>query len=151
MADFSLDVDGIKDEINNTFKEEEKKLQNSSLKTQAKSNADAIFESDLYNPVEREKIIKPLDNFGLSDMSKSAETNELLSTRFIEFSKGGEDANNIGEKLAQLEAEYTSEKGKLTKYFTTALLMDDTETQAELKEELAELEEWYAKEKDSLD
>ena len=38
MADFSLDVDGIKDEINNTFKEEEKKLQNSSLKTQAKSN-----------------------------------------------------------------------------------------------------------------
>ena len=46
MADFSLDVDGIKDEVNNTFKEEEKKLQNSSLKTQAKSNADAIFESD---------------------------------------------------------------------------------------------------------
>ena len=102
MADFSLDVDGIKDEINNTFKEEEKKLQNSSLKTQAKSNADAIFESDLYDPVEREKIIKPLDNFGLSDMSKSAETNELLSTRFVEFSKGGDDANNIGEKLSEL-------------------------------------------------
>lgn len=102
MADFSLDVDGIKDEINNTFKEEEKKLQNSSLKTQAKSNADAIFQSDLYNPIEREKIIKPLDNFGLLDMSKSAETNELLSTRFVEFAHGGEDANNIGEKLSEL-------------------------------------------------
>ena len=102
MADFSLDVDGIKDEINNTFKEEEKKLQNSSLKTQAKSNADAIFQSDLYNPIEREKIIKPLDNFGLLDMSKSAETNELLSTRFVEFAQGGEDANNIGEKLSEL-------------------------------------------------
>ena len=102
MADFSLDVDGIKDEVNNTFKEEEKKLQNSSLKTQAKSNADAIFESDLYDPVEREKIIKPLDNFGISDMSKSAETNEMLSTRLVEFSKGGDDANNIGQKLAEL-------------------------------------------------
>ena len=103
MADFTLDVDGIRDEINDTFKEEEKKLQNSSLKTQAKSNADAIFESDLYDPVEREKIIRPLDNFGLSDMSKSAQTNVLLSTRFVELSKGGDDANNIGEKLAQLE------------------------------------------------
>lgn len=87
MADFTLDVDGIKDEINNTFKEEEKKLQNSSLKTQAKSNADAIFESDLYDPVEMEKIIRPLDSFGLFDMSKSAQTNELLSTRFVELSK----------------------------------------------------------------
>lgn len=102
MADFSLDVDGIKDEINNTFKEEEKKLQNSSLKTQAKTNAEAIFESDLYNPIEREKIINPLENFGLSDMSKSAKTNELLSTRFVEISKAGTDANNIGEKLAEL-------------------------------------------------
>jgi len=103
MADFTLDVDGIRDEIKDTFKEEEKKLQNSSLKSQAKSNADAIFESDLYDPVEREKIIRPLDSFGLSDMSKSAQTNELLSTRFVELSKGGDDANNIGEKLAQLE------------------------------------------------
>lgn len=102
MADFSLDVDGIKDEINNTFKEEEKKLQNSSLKTQAKTNAEAIFESDLYNPLEREKIINPLENFGLSDMSQSAETNELLSTRFVELSNAGNDANNIGEKLAEL-------------------------------------------------
>lgn len=55
------------------------------------------------------------------------------------------------EKLAQLEAEYKTEKAKLEGYFTTALLMDDTETQNELKEELAELEGWYAEEKESLD
>jgi hypothetical protein len=55
------------------------------------------------------------------------------------------------EKLAQLEYEYKTEKAKLEGYFTSALLMDDTDTQAELKEELAELEEWYAKEKESLD
>lgn len=55
------------------------------------------------------------------------------------------------EKLVQLEAEYKTEKTKLEGYFTTALLMDDTDTQAELKEELAELEGWYAEEKESLD
>ena len=55
------------------------------------------------------------------------------------------------EKLAQLEAEYLGEKAKLEGYFTTALLMDDTDTQTELKEELAELEGWYAEGKESLD
>jgi hypothetical protein len=55
------------------------------------------------------------------------------------------------EKLANLEAEYTSEKNKLTEYFTTALLMDDTETQAELKEELADLEAWYTEEKEKIE
>lgn len=122
MADFTLDIDGIKDEINNTFKEEEKKLQNSSLQTQAKSNADAIFESDLYNPTEREKIIRPLDNFGLSDMSKSAQTNELLSTRFADFSKGGDDANNIGEKLAQLDEQLRDLDPAQVKFVKRSLL-----------------------------
>lgn len=55
------------------------------------------------------------------------------------------------EKLAQLETEYKTEKAKLEGYFTTALLMDDTETQDELKEELAELETWYTEAKESLD
>lgn len=35
-------------------------------------------------------------------MSKSASKNELLSTRFADFSKSGEDANNIGDKLSEL-------------------------------------------------
>lgn len=102
MAEFSLDVAGIKEEVETTFKQEEEKLQNSELKTQADANAIAIFESDLNNPNEREKILKPLENFGLSDMSKSASKNELLSTRFADFSKSGEDANNIGDKLSEL-------------------------------------------------
>ena len=55
------------------------------------------------------------------------------------------------EKVAVLEAEYLSEKAKMEGYFTTALLMNDTDTQSELREELAELEEWHAKEKESLD
>lgn len=55
------------------------------------------------------------------------------------------------EKLAQLEAEYKTEKAKLEGYFNTALLMDDTETQEELKSEMAELAEWYAEEKKSIE
>jgi hypothetical protein len=55
------------------------------------------------------------------------------------------------EKLATLEAEYKGEKAKLEGYFTTALLMDDTDTQAELKEELSDLEGWYKEEKEAIE
>lgn len=55
------------------------------------------------------------------------------------------------EKLAQLEAEYQQEKAQLEGYFNTALLMDDTETQEELKAEMADLANWYAEEKKSIE
>ena len=105
MSDFSLDIDEIKDEVKNRFEQEEKILQESSLKTKAKTNTDAIFQSNLYNPKEREKIVQPLDNFGLSEMNQSTETNKLLSTRIMDISKGGDEANNIGEKLVELNSQ----------------------------------------------
>jgi hypothetical protein len=55
------------------------------------------------------------------------------------------------EKLTRLEYEYQQEKAQLEGYFNTALLMDDTETQEELKEELTDLEEWYADEKEAIE
>ena len=55
------------------------------------------------------------------------------------------------EKLASLKNEYKAEKAKLKDYFETAQMMDDTDTQAELKEELAELESWYAEEKEAIE
>jgi hypothetical protein len=55
------------------------------------------------------------------------------------------------EKLAQLETEYQQEKAKLEGYFNTALLMDDTETQEELRSEMADLADWYAEEKKSIE
>ena len=103
MAEFSLDIDEIKSDVETTLKEEEKKLENSNLKNQAKDNAVAIFDADLNDPHERESILKPLESFGLSDMSKSAGRNEMLATRFVDLSKGGKDAENIGEKLAELD------------------------------------------------
>ena len=102
MAEFSLDVDEIKKDVETSFKEEEEKLEDSGLKEQAQGNAVAIFESDLDNPQERENILRPLDDFGLNEMSKSASHNEILATRFVDLTKGGKDADNISEQLLEL-------------------------------------------------
>ena len=102
MAEFSLDVDEIKKDVESSLKDEEKKLENSNLKDQAQGNAVAIFDADLNNPQERENILKPLDNFGLNEMTKSASHNEMLSTRFVDLTKGGKEADNISEKLIEL-------------------------------------------------
>ena len=36
-------------------------------------------------------------------MTKSSQKNELLATRFVDISKGGQDAENIGDKLSELD------------------------------------------------
>jgi hypothetical protein len=55
------------------------------------------------------------------------------------------------EKLAQLDAQYEQDKEELTKYFAEALLSGDTETQEELQEELAELNETYVAERKEIE
>ena len=105
MAEFSLDVDEIKKDVETSLKDEEEKLENSNLKDQAQANAVAIFDTDLNNPQERENILKPLDNFGLNEMTKSASHNEILATRFVDLTKGGKEADNISEKLLELNSQ----------------------------------------------
>ncbi|MBE6504227.1 MAG: toxic anion resistance protein [Methanobrevibacter sp.] len=102
MSEFSLDIDKIENEVNDTIKVEQEKLENSNLKTQAEKNAVAIFEADLDNPSERENIVKPLEDFGLNDMTRSSQRNKLLSTRFVDLNKGSSESENIGDKLAEL-------------------------------------------------
>ena len=102
MAEFSLDIDGIKEDVEKSINVEKEKLEDSNLKTQAGDNAQAIFDADLNNPQEREGILKPLDNFGLNEMSRSASHNEMLATRFVDLTKGGKDADNIGDQLIEL-------------------------------------------------
>ena len=106
MDEFSLDIDKIKNEVETTIKEaEEEQAHDENLKKQADSNAMIIFESDLDNPVEREKIIRPIENFGAGEIERSAAKNELLATRFVDFKKGGSESDNIGDKLAELNLE----------------------------------------------
>ena len=105
MSEFSLDVDEIKKDVETSLKDEEEKLENSNLKDQAQANAVAIFDTDLNNPQERENILKPLDNFGLNEMTKSASHNEILATRFVDLTKGGKEADNISEKVLELNSQ----------------------------------------------
>ena len=102
MAEFSLDIDKIENEVNDTIKVEQEKLENSNIKTQADNNAVAIFDADLNDPSQRENILKPLDNFGLNEMTRSSQRNKLLSTRFVDLNKGSSESENIGEKLSEL-------------------------------------------------
>ncbi|MBR5504084.1 MAG: toxic anion resistance protein [Methanobrevibacter sp.] len=104
MAEFSLDVEEIKKDVEKSFEQEEKiASSNDKIRTQAEQNAIAIFEADFNDAVQREGIIKPLDDFGLNAINRSASKNSLLSTRFKDMSKGGSEADNVGEKLAELD------------------------------------------------
>jgi uncharacterized protein YaaN involved in tellurite resistance len=105
MAEFSLDVNGITEDVENSLNEEKEKVENSNIQNQAQQNAVAIFDADLDDPKARESILKPLDNFGLDDMTKSAAKNEMLSTRFVDLTKGGKESDNIGDKLYELNRE----------------------------------------------
>lgn len=47
------------------------------------------------------------------------------------------------ERLAALDAAYDSDRADLMKYFSEALLANDEETQAEIREELQEIDDEY--------
>lgn len=103
MSEFSLDVDKIQKDVENSFKEHEEEIvEQSDFKNQVESNTDAIFEVDLDNTDEREKILRPLESFGMPDMSKAASRNQMLATRFADLSSGGKDAGQIGDNLLDL-------------------------------------------------
>ena len=102
MAEFSLNVDDIQEEVETSIKKEEEKFDNDNVKQQADNNAIAIFDSDLDDPIAREAIIKPLEDFGLNEMSRSAARNEMLTTRFVDLDKDNSDSKNISNKLSEL-------------------------------------------------
>lgn len=102
MAEFSLDVNEIQKEVEDSIKVEEEKLENSNLKDKADENALAVFEVDLDNPNEREAILRPIDKFGLADMNRANTKNEMLAVRFTDLNKKGKDADAIGDNLLDL-------------------------------------------------
>jgi len=102
MAEFSLDVKKIEKEVEDSIKTEEEKVETPEIQQQAENNAIEIFKADFDNPSERQNILKPLDDFGLSAINRSASRNKLLATRFVDFKRGGEDAGDVGEKLSEL-------------------------------------------------
>lgn len=102
MSEFSLDITEIEKTVNESLEEEKSYLPTEKIQTRADENAIAIFNTDFDNVQEREKIIKPLENFGITAMNRSSTKNSLLNTRFKDFNKGGNDAKDIGNNLMKL-------------------------------------------------
>lgn len=100
MVDFSLDINEIQKDVENSIKKEEDELKDSNLKDKAENNVLAIFEMDLDNVSEREAILKPMDQFGLADINKSSNKNQMLSKRCVDLQKSSSDA--IGDDLLEL-------------------------------------------------
>ncbi|MBR1760894.1 MAG: hypothetical protein IJ741_06920 [Schwartzia sp.] len=55
----------------------------------------------------------------------------------------GETPRSKDQKLADLDAQYASDKAELTREYGDAVMHDDAETANALKAELAALDEWY--------
>lgn len=55
------------------------------------------------------------------------------------------------EKIAQLEAQYNTQKEELKSYLMEAILSDDTDTISELKQEMADIEADYQAKREELE
>ena len=126
MAEFSLDIPEIEKSVSQSLEDEKSKLPTDTLQIRADENALAIFNTDFDDVQEREKIIKPLENFGLTTINRSSNKNNLLNARFIDITKGGDDAKDIGNNLMKLNRQVEilnpkdvdfSDKGLLGKIF----------------------------------
>lgn len=126
MTEFSLDISEIEKTVNESLDEERSKLPTEKIQIRADENAIAIFNIDFDNVQEREKIIKPLENFGISAITNSTTRNNLLNTRLKDLNKGGNDAKDIGNNLMKLNRQVEElnptgidflDKGLLSKLF----------------------------------
>lgn len=103
MAEFSLDIDDIEENVEKTLEEEKSNLPKEKIQAQADNNAIAIFETDLNDVEEREAILKSIENFGVDSMNKSSDkNNSLLNAQLKNYTKGGNESENVSEKLIEL-------------------------------------------------
>jgi uncharacterized protein YaaN involved in tellurite resistance len=102
MAEFTLNIKDIENELTPLDDTGENESENAVIRKRAEENALAIFEGNFNDPDARQTILRPLEEFGAAVMSKSAARNKLLATRIVDLSKGGDDAGNVGDNLAQL-------------------------------------------------
>jgi uncharacterized protein YaaN involved in tellurite resistance len=91
-----------KEVLADAWKSPEPKGEDEELRQQAEENVTAIIIGNFDSPDFQQTILKPLADFGRADVCKSAAKNQLLATRMIDLSRGGEDAGDVGTNLAQL-------------------------------------------------
>ncbi len=103
MAEFSLDINDIEKDVEKTLEEEKSNLPTDKIQKQADNNAIAIFETDLNDLDQREDIVKSIENFGAEPINKSSEKNNyLLNMQLKNYTQGGTESENVGDKLIEL-------------------------------------------------
>lgn len=102
MAEFSLNLEEIEKDVEKSLEEEKTNLPSTKIEEMANENTIAIFNTDLTNVEEREAIIKPIEDFGLVEMNRSSNRNNLLNSRLKDLNKSGDDAGSIGSQLTEL-------------------------------------------------
>ena len=127
MAEFSLDINDIEKDVEKTLEEEKSSLPTDKIQKQADNNAIAIFETDLNDVNEREAIVKSIENFGAEPINKSSDKNNyLLKTQLKNYSHGGSESENVGDKLMELNKQVReldpsgvdwSNSGLMSKFF----------------------------------
>ena len=127
MAEFSLDLNDIEKDVEKTLEEEKSSLPTDKIQKQADNNAIAIFETDLNDVNEREAIVQSIENFGADPINKSTDKNNyLLKTQLKNYSHGGTESENVGDKLMELNKQVReldpsgvdwSNNGLMSKFF----------------------------------
>ena len=103
MAEFSLDIDDIEEDVEKTLEKEKSDLPTEKIQTQANNNAVAIFEMDLDDVNQRESIVKSIESFGVEPINKSTEKNQtLLNSQLKNYATGGTESKNVSDKLLEL-------------------------------------------------
>ena len=63
----------------------------------------------------------------------------------------GETPKSKDEKLADLDAQYDSDKAEIMQYYTEAVFINDTELQNELKAEMLEIDNKYVEDRKKIE
>ena len=106
MSGFTLNSDPnskAEDILAEVWKPDKTDAEDEELRRQANENVTAIIVSNFDSPETRQNILKPLEEFGKSGISRSAAKNKLLATRINDLSLGGADAGDVGNNLVQLQ------------------------------------------------
>ncbi|MDR0549889.1 MAG: toxic anion resistance protein [Deltaproteobacteria bacterium] len=105
-SDFSMtvfDPEAIADKViaeEKPLTEDEKRL-----KEQAEANAKAIIEADTSAIDTRQKLLTPIEEFGLKTMGASKDKNELLALSVSNLAKSGEEGGIVSNGLLNLQRE----------------------------------------------
>ena len=107
MDKFSLNTNPAsesEDILAQVWKADEPEIEDTEeLRKQAQDNVTAIIVGNFDSPQSRQEVLKPLEDFGKSGISRSATKNKLLATRIKDLTLGGSDAEGVGDNLVQLQ------------------------------------------------